>query len=190
MIAQRTLLAMLLGASMVLGATPAVGATPPATQCAPAAAYPAASTPVAFWSTEARCAIVPAGPGGVFGSENFGNKFPGEAAVYMGIVHVAIYDAAVALEGGYRPYAPTRHAPAHTSAPAAIAAAAHDTLIGLQPALGLNAAQQAILDGDYATYLATIRDGAAKARGIAVGRRVARAVLALRANDGRAENPV
>ncbi len=50
-------------------------------------------------------------PGRVFGSENFGNKFPGEAAVYMGIVHVAIYDAAVAIEGGYRPYAPTPAAP-------------------------------------------------------------------------------
>jgi len=57
------------------------------------------ATPVLYWSNEARRAIVPpsAGP------ENFGNKFPGEAAVYMGIVHVAIYDAAVAIEGGYRP---------------------------------------------------------------------------------------
>ena len=82
-----------LGAAAFVGAGPGVGATPPATQCAPAAAYPAAATPVAFWSTEARCAIVPAGPGGVFGTENFGNKFPGDAAVYMGIVHVAIYHA-------------------------------------------------------------------------------------------------
>ena len=91
------------------GAAPGAGAL--ATQCAPPAGYPAAQTPVAFWSTEARCAIVPAGPGGVFGAENFGNKFPGEAAVYMGIVHVAIYDAAVAIEGGYRPYASTPRAP-------------------------------------------------------------------------------
>ena len=29
-----------------------------------------------------------------------GHKFPGEAAVYMGIVHAAIYDAAVAVSGG------------------------------------------------------------------------------------------
>ena len=42
------------------------------------------------WSNMARRAIVPAGPNGIFGSENFGNKFPGEAAVYMGIVHTAI----------------------------------------------------------------------------------------------------
>jgi hypothetical protein len=160
----------------------AVAATSPTTQCAPAANYPAATTSVAFWSTEARCAIVPAGPGGVFGSENFGNKFPGEAAVYMGIVHVAIYDAAVALTGGYKPYAATPAAPADTSPEAAIATAAYDTLTGLQPQLGAN---QTILDHDYATYLAAIPDGTPKAHGIAVGDQAAAAVLALRANDGR-----
>src|SRR5437867_7456900 len=86
------------------------------------------ATPVIDWSNEARRAIVPptAGP------ENFGNKFPGEAAVYMGIVHVAIYDAAVAIYGGYRPYAATATAPPGTSPEAAIATAAYDTLIGLQ----------------------------------------------------------
>jgi hypothetical protein len=184
------LLVVVLGAVVFAGASPAVG-TPPPTQCAPAASYPATTTPVAFWSTEARCAIVPAGPGAVFGSENFGNKFPGEAAVYLGIVHVAIYDAAVALEGSYRPYLPTPAAPANTSPEAAIATAAYDTLTGLQPPLG---ADQAILDGDYTTYMAAIPDGtavekAAKRHGIAVGERVAQAVLALRANDGRERNP-
>ena len=179
------LLIALLGAVAFVGAGPSVGATP-ATQCAPAAAYPAATTPVAFWSTEARCAIVPAGPGGIFGSENFGNKFPGEAAVYMGIVHVAIYDAAVAIEGGYQPYAPTPTAPAGTSPEAAIATAAYDTLTGLQPQLGAN---QTILDDDYAAYMAAIPDGTAKQNGIAIGEQVAQAVLALRANDGREKNP-
>jgi len=171
-----------LGAVVFVGAGPGVGATPPTTQCAPAAKYPAAPTPVAFWSTEARCAIVPAGPGGIFGSENFGNKFPGEAAVYMGIVHVAIYDAAVAIEGGYEPYAPTSPAPADTSPEAAIATAAYDTLSGLQPQLGGN---QTILDHDYSAYLAAIADGQPKTDGIAVGQQVAAAVLALRVNDGR-----
>jgi hypothetical protein len=177
------LLVVLLGAVALVGAGPAVGATPPTTQCAPAANYPAATTPVAFWSTEARCAIVPAGPGGIFGSENFGNKFPGEAAVYMGIVHVAIYNAAVAIEGGYRPYVPTPAAPANTSAEAAVATAAYDTLTGLQPQLGVN---QTILDNDYAAYLAAIPAGQAKTDGVTVGGQVAAAVLALRANDGRA----
>ena len=111
--ARLALLAALLGAVLFVGPGPDAGATPPPlTQCAPAANFAAATTPVAFWSTEARCAIVQAGPGGIFGTENFGNKSPPEAAVYMGIVHVAIYQAAVAA------------APAETSLNAAIATAA------------------------------------------------------------------
>jgi hypothetical protein len=175
------------GAIVLLGAGPGVGAPPPTTQCAPDADYPAATTPVAFWSTEARCAIVPAGPGGSFGSENFGNKFPGEAAVYMGIVHAAVYDAVVAIEGGYRPYAIALSAP-DASPEAAIATATHDTLAGL-PALGLGPGQQAILDGDYTAYLNSIADGPEKGSGIEVGRKVAAAVLALRTNDGLDESP-
>jgi len=165
-------------------------ANAPATQCAPAAGYPAATTPVAFWSTEARCAIVPAGPSGIFGSENFGNKFPGEAAVYMGIVHVAIYDAAVAIDGGYEPYAIALNAP-DASPAAAIATAADHTLAGLQKSngLGLNPNGQAILAGDYNAYLAAVPDGQAKTDGIAVGQQVAAAVLALRANDGLNKSP-
>src|SRR5690348_8755077 len=177
------ILAVLLGALGFVGTAPSAGA--PATQCVPAASYPAAQTPVAFWSTEARCAIVPAGLGGANGAENFGNKFPGEAAVYMGIVHVAIYDAAVAIAGGYRPFLPTPPAPADTSPEAAVATAAYGTLIGLQPALGLDASQLAILDGDYAAYLAAVPDDAAKLNGMAVGARAAQAVIAARAADGR-----
>jgi hypothetical protein len=241
------LLAVLSGALVLVGAGPGVGATPPATQCAPAAAYPAATTPVAFWSTEARCAIVPAGPGGVFGSENFGNKFPGEAAVYMGIVHVAVYDAAVAIDGGYRPFGipvnpvsadqlrgrsgwfawaawrlgladwkaygyanqsvrpgvpraiPSAwwprlarfvaSAPAAPSADAAIATAADETLVGLQPTLGLDPSGQAVLSGDYSAYMAAIPDGTAKEKGVAIGDQVAQAVLELRSNDGLEKNP-
>jgi hypothetical protein len=173
-----TVLIGLLAVVAFLGTGPGAGATAPTAQCAPGATYPAAATPVAFWSTEARCAIVPptAGP------ENFGNKFPGEAAVYMGIVHVAIYDAAVAIEGGYQPYTTTSTAPANTSPEAAIATAAYDTLTGLQPQLGAN---QTILDNDYSAYIAAISDGAAKTNGITVGQQVAQAVLALRQNDGR-----
>ena len=177
----------LLAAVAFVGAGPSAGAAPPTTQCKSAANYPAAATPVAFWSTEARCAIVPAGPGGVFGTENFGNKFPGEAAVYMGIVHVAIYDAAVAIEVGYQPYTTTPNAPENTSPEAAIATAAYNTLTGLQPQLG---ADQTILDNDYSAYMAAIPDGTAteqvvKQNGIDVGEEVAQAVLALRQNDGR-----
>jgi hypothetical protein len=170
------LLVVSAGATAFVGSAPATGKSNGASLSA---------SPVLVWSNEARQAIVPpsAGPG------NFGNKFPGEAAVYMGIVHAAIYDAAVAIEGGYTPYAIALTAPADTSAAAAVATAAHHTLIGLQPQLGLNSSQQAILDGDYAAYLAAIPDGAAKTNGIAIGEQVAAAVVALRANDGRERNP-
>jgi hypothetical protein len=151
------------------------------------------ATPVITWSTEARRAIVPPSAG----AENYGNKGPGEAAVYMGIVHAAIYDAAVAIEGGYQPYAIALNAPANTSSAAAIATAAHHTLVGcpdcghsgLQPALGLTPDQQAILDEDYATHMNAIPDGMAKDNGIAIGKQVAAAVVALRTNDGREKNP-
>jgi hypothetical protein len=152
-----------------------------------------AATPVIDWSNEARRAIVPSSAG----AENYGNKGPGEGAVYMGIVHAAIYDAAVAIEGGYEPYAIALHAPGETSSAAAIATAAHHTLVGcpecrhsgLQPALGLTPNQQAILDGDYANYMNAIPDGEPKRHGIAIGKRVAAAVVALRTNDGREKNP-
>jgi hypothetical protein len=158
-------------------------AQPRPTPCASAASFPAATmTPV--WSTEARCAIVPptAGP------ENFGNKFPGEAAVYMGIVHVAIYDAAVAIEGGYRPYAIALNAP-HASPEAAIATAAYDTLVGLQNTNRLRLSSTAILDADHTAYMNAISSGNAKQDGIAVGHQVAQAVLALRENDGLEKDP-
>jgi len=142
------------------------------------------AAPVVHWSNEVRRAIVPAGPGGAFGTENYGNKFPGEAAIYMGIVHAAMYDAAVAVAGGYRPYAIAIAAPLQTSPAAAIATAARDTLVGLQPALGLTAAQQAAFEARYAEYLAAIPDDPAKANGIEVGRRAAAAVLARRTNEG------
>jgi hypothetical protein len=145
--------------------------------------------PVIDWSNEARRAIVPPGRNGIFGLENYGNKFPGEAAIYMGIVHAAIYDAAVAIDGGYQPYAIGIKAPADASAEAAIATAAHHVLIGLQPALGLSAAQQEFLDQRYSDYLEPISDETAKAHGIDVGLQVAAAVLALRTNDGREDNP-
>jgi hypothetical protein len=177
-----TVFVSLLAAVAFVGAGPSAGAPPPATQCAPAAHFAAATTPVAFWSTEARCAVVPAGAGGVNGPENFGNKFPGEAAVYMGIVHVAIYDAAVAIDGGYRPYTTTPIAPPNTSPEAAVATAAYDTLTGLQPQLG---ASQAILDGDYGAYMGAIPDGEPKQNGIDVGQEVAQSILVLRVNDGR-----
>lgn len=147
------------------------------------------ATPIIDWSNEARRAIVPPGPDGIFGLENYGNKFPGEAAVYMGIVHAAIYDTALAIAGGYSPYAIALTAPADTSPASAIATVVHHVLVGLQPHLGLTATQQAVLDGRYAAYLAKLPDDPARKNGIDIGEQVSAAVLARRAEDGREHAP-
>jgi hypothetical protein len=142
--------------------------------------------PVIRWSNEARKAIVPlsAGP------ENYGRRGPADGAVYMGIAPVAIYDTAVALEGGYEFYAqydPPINVPLDTSAAAAIATAAHHTLVGLP--CGLNPTEANILTGIYDNYMNAIPDGDAKTNGIMVGERVAQAIVTLRQNDGRCANP-
>lgn len=133
-------------------------------------------SPVAHWSREAQRAIVPP-PAGV------GDKFPGEAAVYMGIVHVAMYDVAVAIHGGYRPYAVGRTAPADAAPAAAIAAAAHGVLVAVLPA------QRSDLDKRYAAYVSGLPANRARTNGIALGEHVAAEIVALRANDGRTSNP-
>jgi hypothetical protein len=142
--------------------------------------------PVTYWSNEARKAIIPS----TAGSENYGRRGPSDAAVYMGIVHVAIYDAAVALEGGYEFYAqydPPIVVPANTSSAAAIATAAHDTLVGLQ--CGLNQTEADVLNGRYDDYMSGIPDGEAKTNGVTIGQRVAQAIVALRQDDGRCATP-
>jgi hypothetical protein len=142
--------------------------------------------PVIYWSNEARKAIVPPSAG----VENYGRRGPADAAVYMGIVQVAIYDAAVALEGGYEFYAqynPPIIVPPNTSSAAAIATATHHTLVGLP--CGLNASEVNTLTGIYDAYMANIPDGEAKTNGIMIGERVAQVIVALRQNDGRCANP-
>jgi hypothetical protein len=104
-------------------------------------------------------------------------KFPGEAAVYMGIVHAAIYDAAVAVTGGYQPYRVSVVSPG-ASLDAAVATAAHRVLVDLFPG------QQAGLDAVYAASLARIPEGQPKTDGIAAGEQVGAGFLDLPAADG------
>ena len=126
---------------------------------------------VADWSLIAQNTIVAVG-----------RRFPGEAAVYMGIVHATIYDVVVAIEGGYRPYAITPTVPPNTSVDAAVATAAHRVLVERFHD------QQATLDDLYDAYLNGIPDGEAKANGILVGEEVGVGMLQLRANDGLDSN--
>jgi hypothetical protein len=109
----------------------------------------------------------------------FGEQFgPGRSSRALAIVHVAIFDAVNAITGGYRSYTGLPWARAGTSMKAAIAQAAHDTLVALFPS------QAASFDARLAEDLGRIREERARERGIDLGRRAAAAILALRADDG------
>jgi hypothetical protein len=121
-------------------------------------------------------APVPPGDPRIFGQQ----LGPGRQSRAMAIVHVAIFDAINAIEGRYRSFTGIPRVHDHTSVDAAIAQAAHDTLVFLYPS------QAAACDQDLAEDLDDIPDGNAKARGIALGRRAAAAIVALKRNDGSA----
>jgi hypothetical protein len=101
------------------------------------------------------------------------------------IMHAAIYDAVNAIDATHKPYFVRigRVLP-HASQEAAVAAAAHETLLTLYPAF------QSTLDQQYDQSLAQITDGAEKTAGIDVGRAVALATLTLRSDDGSAAAPI
>lgn len=109
----------------------------------------------------------------------FGEQFgPVRTSRALAIVHIAIFDAVSAITGGYQGYTGLPRAPVGTSMAAAIAQAAHDTLVALYPS------QAANFDAWLADDLSQIPDGRAKAKGINLGQRAAAAILALRADDG------
>jgi PAP2 superfamily len=109
----------------------------------------------------------------------FGEQIgPCRASRAMAIVHIALFDTLNAVFGGYHSYTGLPPAPGGTSTNAAIAQAAHDTLVALFPS------QAPSFDARLADDLGLIPDGGPKADGIDLGRRAAAAILALRANDG------
>jgi hypothetical protein len=110
----------------------------------------------------------------------FGEQLgPGRSGRAMAIVHIAMFDAVNAIVGGYQSYTGIPRAPRSASIDAAIAQAAHDTLIAVFPS------QRARLDELLANDLTQIRgDWSAQRQGIRVGRRAAAAILAMRENDG------
>ena len=109
----------------------------------------------------------------------FGEQYgPTRASRAMAIVHIAIFDAVIAINGKYRSYTGISPAPKDTSLNAAIAQAAHDTLCALFPSQASN------FDTELASDLKSISNGHAKNNGIDVGHRAAAAILELRENDG------
>jgi hypothetical protein len=109
----------------------------------------------------------------------FGEQFgPTRTSRALAIIHLAVLDAVNAIGRRHPCYSPLTAAASNTSVDAAIAQAAHDTLIALFPS------QAVSLDELLAQDLGRIPDGPAKLNGISLGRRAAAAILAPRANDG------
>jgi hypothetical protein len=116
-------------------------------------------------------------------THTFGQQVgPCRASRAMAIVHIAMFEAVNAVVGGYQTYAGVTAAPAGASMRAAVAAAAHDTLVALY------SSQSAIFDGHLTTELAAIPAGQSKSDGIGVGQACAAAILAMRNLDG-SEHP-
>lgn len=99
--------------------------------------------------------------------------------VLRATAHIAMFDAAVAVEGGFKPFANTVPAVRGANLRAAIATAAYRTGRPLVPV-----AQWAALDARYEGYLADIPAGEAKENGIRAGENAAAAVQSLRQDDG------
>jgi hypothetical protein len=114
-------------------------------------------------------------------SRVFGEQLgPTRASRALAIVHIAIFEAVNAIDGGYRSYVGLPRAPASASKSAAVAQAAHDTLVAMFPS------QAATFDARLAAELAAIGNTTARAKGIKVGRDAAARILARRAADGAA----
>jgi hypothetical protein len=105
--------------------------------------------------------------------------FQTEGLIYMAYTSAAVYDAVVAIEGGFERYGPAITAGPGASVDAAVVEAAYRTLVKYFP---LQAGNLGML---YMEALGLIPNGAAKIDGRAVGLAAATNIIALRMGDGR-----
>ena len=117
---------------------------------------------------------------GTFGSKQQGG--PGRTARAFAIVHIAIYDAVNSIRPRAKKYL-TQDLRPLASIDAAVAQAAHDTLVALYPA------QDAVFDSALADYLSVLANTPSKAQGIRLGAQCAANILAARSNDGSQTEP-
>src|SRR5687768_11534385 len=104
---------------------------------------------------------------------------PGRSARAIAIVQIAVFDAIIAVNGAYRSYTGLPRVYGEVSTKAAVAYAAHDTLVAMFPS------QKASFDAELQDSLRRLRDSSrAIFNGVRLGKRAADAILDLRAADG------
>jgi hypothetical protein len=101
----------------------------------------------------------------------------------LAIVHAAMFDAANCIDRSFMPYLVNRHAPKKASIDAAVAQAAHDTLVALYPQ------QTATFDAALEQTLDGVPNGASERHGVHTGQFVAKKILKARQDDGSDLNP-
>ena len=118
-------------------------------------------------------------PVGVGAPHAFGHQLgPGRSSRALAIVHVALFEVVNAIDRRYQSYLGVPAIGSTASVDAAIAQAAHDTLVALFPS------QKAQCDQLLAADLATMPDSTAKRNGVLLGRAVAAGILLKMRNDG------
>ena len=96
---------------------------------------------------------------------------------HQAMMHIAMHDALNAIDPRFDQYA--YFGRSNGADPIAAAAkAAHDVLVAVYPA------QQATLDAELATWLATVPNGSGKTKALTLGAKAAAAIVTLRQNDG------
>ena len=124
-----------------------------------------ADNAVTYWGTTVQTAINTPSP-----------KLPAIQMVLRAMVQIAVYDAVVGIQGGYRPFAVAISGPPDADVRAAVATAAYLT--------ASSRVGSSWLDQQYADYMNGIPDGAAKDEGVTVGRAAAENIILRRSTDG------
>ena len=104
------------------------------------------------------------------------NLAPGPQTYTLAVTQIAVHDALNAIHPRYEPYEFAGSAPRASTA-AAVAAAAHDSLVTLVPQAA------ASVDAEYDAALSSVPGGARRDAGIATGQAAAAAILARRSSD-------
>jgi hypothetical protein len=152
---KKSLLPLLIAPALLALVSPASATLPP-------------GNTVVQWNTIAENTVVSSG------------AFQGEGYIYMAYASAAVYDAVVAIEGGFQPYGPSITAPPGASVDCAVIEAAYRTLVNYFPS------QAGTLGALYTEALSNFGgctgDGG---EGTLVGQTAATNIITLRTDDGR-----